>query len=246
MDGAAGNLNSMRKTLHGQLEFPLVYRTEWQDGYGAQGWKLDVSVNDKEVIACTSYTGQKSQTSVLIHDLLDHLVSGFWLSGYHNEARATAMHGLRNGIEVRSSYEQMIEEILQNRNLGEPFQKFLPSRAVKAIPENCVSDAQKFDFLLKSLGPHELRARLMQGFLLAGISGIPVACEQWKKQGLVFERMSAIGRCLQRLQERGEALIAEAGANLATGSFQISNEACKLVLELGQDRVRKELSDFVE
>ena len=82
----------MRNTLPGRLEFPLVYRREWQDGYGARGWKLDIAIQDHEVVACTSYTGQKSQTSVLIHDLLDHLVSGFWLSGYRNEARATAMH----------------------------------------------------------------------------------------------------------------------------------------------------------
>lgn len=236
----------MRHTIPGRLEFPLIYRREWQDGYGAQGWKLDIAIHDHEVIACTSYTGQKSQTSVLIHDLLDHLVSGFWLSGYHNEARATAMHGLRNGIEVRSSYEHMIEEILQSRNLGEPFQNFLPSKVVNGIPENCVLDVQKFDFLLERLGPHELRTMLLQGFLAVGISGIPVAYEQWKKQGLLFERMNAIGRCLQRLQERGEELIAEANANSATGSFQIANETGRLILALGQDGARKEISGFVE
>lgn len=227
------------------LEFPVIYRTEWQDGYGAQGWKLDVSVNDREVIACTSYTGQKSQTSVLIHDLLDHLVSGFWLSGYSNEARATAMHGLRNGMEVRSSYERMIEDILKSRNLGEPFQRFLPSKVVDGIPQNCVTDAEKLDFLLEQRSPDKLRTMLLQGFLMLGIGGIPLAYEQWKKQNLLFERMNAIGRCLQRLQERGESLLAEASANIATGSFQVGNEACKLMLELGQDRARKELSDFV-
>lgn len=236
----------MRNTVPSRLEFPLVYRREWQDGYGAQGWKPDIAIQDHEVIACTSYAGQKSQTSVLAHDLLDHLASGFWLSGYRNEARATAMHGLRNGIEVRSSYEHMIEEILRSRNLGEPFQNFLPSKVVDGIPENCVLDAQKFDFLLERLGPHELRARLLQGFLAVGISGIPVAYERWKEQGLVFERMNAIGRCLQRLLETGEALIAETGADSATGLFQIGNEVCRLMLALGQDRARKELSDFVE
>ena len=236
----------MRNTAPSQLEFPLIYRTEWQDGYGAQGWKLDIAVNDSEVIACSSYTGQKSQTSVLIHDLLDHLVSGFWLSGYRNEARATAMHGLRNGIEVRSSYERMIEDILQSRNLGEPFQNFLPSKVVAGIPQNCVTDTDKFEFLLKQRGLDELRTLMLQGFLALGIGGIPLAYEQWKKQNLRFEKMQAIGRCLQRLQERGESLIAEAGADMATGSFQISNEACQLMLELGRDRVRKELSDFVE
>lgn len=236
----------MRNRAPGRLEFPVVYRKEWQDGFGARGWKLDVAIDDHEVVACTAYTGQKSRTSVLIHDLLDHLVSGFWLSGYYNEARATAMHGLRNGIEVRSSYEHMVEEILRSRKLGEPFQMFLPSRVVSGIPESCVLDAQKFDFLLERMSPEELRARLVQGFLAAGISGVPVAYEQWKKHGLVFETMHGLGCCLQRLQERGESLIAEADAEMAVGSFQISNEACKLVLEPGQDRARTELSEFVE
>ena len=228
-----------------KLEFPLLYRSEWQDGYGAQGWKLDVAVKDRQVIACTSYTGQKSQTSVLIHDLLDHLVSGFWLSGYRNEARATAMHGLRNGIEVRSSYEHMIEDILRSKNLDEPFHDFLPSRLTEEIPENCVTDVEKFDFLLERLGAEELRSLLLQGFLRVVIGGIPLAYEQWKKQHLLFEEMNAIGRCLQRLQVRGESLIAETGVDRAAGSFQIGNEVCKLVLQLGQDRVQKDLSDFV-
>ena len=235
----------MQTPVSDRHEFPLVYRTEWQDGYGAQGWKLDVAVNDREVIACTSYTGQKSQTSVLVHDLLDHLVSGFWLSGYRNEARATAMHGLRNGIEVRSSYESMIEDILRSRNLGEPFQYFFPSKLVDGIPQSVVTDEGKFDFLLKQLGPDELRIMLLQGFLMQGISGIPLAHQQWKKQNLLFERMNAIGRCLQRLQERGESLLSELGTDVARGSFQIGNENCKLMLELGQGHARKEFSDFV-
>ena len=140
----------------------------------------------------------------------------------------------------------MIEEILRSRNLGEPFQSYLPSKVTDEIPKNCVLDAQKFDFLLERLGPHELRARLLQGFLAAGISGIPVAYEQWKKQGLVFEKMNAIGHCLQRLQESGEVLIAETDADSAAGLFQIGNEVCRLMLALGPDRARKELSDFVE
>lgn len=238
-------MNPLRRTVSGHIEVPVVYRREWQDGFGAHGWKPDIAIRDREVIACTSYTGHKSQTSVLIHDLLDHLVSGFWLSGYYNEARATAMHGLRNGIEVRSSHEQMIEEIWQSRILGESFQNFLPSGLIDEVPANCVSDAQKLDFLQERLGPDQLRAMLLQGFLAAGISGIPVACERWREQGLVFEKMNAIGRCLQRLQERGETLIAETNVDSATGLFQIGNETCRLLLAPARDGAREEISDLV-
>lgn len=94
----------MVKSQSNNNRFDLTYHSEWQDGFGAQGWKLDLAMNNPQVIACTAYTGEKTQTSVLVHDILDHLVSGFWLSGYENEARATAMHGIRNGIEIRFSY----------------------------------------------------------------------------------------------------------------------------------------------
>ena len=236
----------MRNATPTLLEFPIAYRSEWQDGYGAQGWKLKTAIDDREVIACTSYTGQKSQTSVLVHDMLDHLASGFWLSGYLNEARATAIHGIRNGIEVRSSYEHMIEDILRNGKLGEPFKNFLPSRTLDTIPENCTTDARVIDFLLGRLGPEGLRSKLLQGFVAAGISGVPLAYERWKKQGLLFERMHAIGRCLQGLLERGERLLVETETTAAKGAFRIGNEVCRLDLDLGRVRGRQELAEPVD
>lgn len=64
------------------IVFPACYRDGWQDGYGACGWKLEVALSDPAIIACTAYTGKQVPTSVLVHDILDHLVSGFGLSGY--------------------------------------------------------------------------------------------------------------------------------------------------------------------
>ena len=69
---------SVAKRLRsGSLVVPVTYRKEWQDGFGARSWKLDAAANDRMVIASTSYTGEKIATSVLVHDLLDHCVSGF-------------------------------------------------------------------------------------------------------------------------------------------------------------------------
>jgi hypothetical protein len=59
---------------------PVSYQKTWNDGFGARGWKLDVANTDPAIIASTRETGDRIPTSVLIHDLLDHLLSGFEIS----------------------------------------------------------------------------------------------------------------------------------------------------------------------
>lgn len=39
------------------ITVPVIYRHEWADGFGARGWKLEVAIDDSEVIAATSETG---------------------------------------------------------------------------------------------------------------------------------------------------------------------------------------------
>jgi hypothetical protein len=62
------------------------YRQTWTDGFGARGWKLNSTLGDPEIIASTHETGSAIPTSVLVHDILDHLLSGFAPSGHRAEA----------------------------------------------------------------------------------------------------------------------------------------------------------------
>ncbi|HEY5602933.1 MAG TPA: hypothetical protein VIM41_07495 [Gammaproteobacteria bacterium] len=215
------------------IPFGLRYRSEWNDGYGAQGWKLDAALDDPAVIACTAYTGDKTPTSVLVHDILDHLVSGFSLSGYANEARATAMHGLRNGIEVRSSYEWMADEILNEAAKDDLLAEFLPSGMMAGVPASSSPD-DRFASLIAHHGRACVRSTIVEGFFRTGLSGIPVALANWRRQRLEFDRMHAIGLCLQGLLAEAEDVIGKSSVKIATGQVLVGNSICEFVVDTAE------------
>jgi len=226
--------------------FDLTYHSEWQDGFGAQGWKLDVAINDPQVIACTAYTGNKTPTTVLVHDLLDHLVSGFWLSGYANEARATAIHGLRNGIEVRSSYEWMTKEILNDKPPLDHFTEFLPEKITGHIPAR-YTYAEKTTFLFKEYALNDIRNYILENFYRIGLSGIPIAISHWQNKGLDFKNMYSIGMCLQDLLVEAQEVIKTWNVEAATGQILVDNISCEFLVETGdsprQERIVKRVTE---
>lgn len=210
-------------------QFDVTYHSEWQDGYGAQGWKLNVTMDDPDVIACTPYPGNKTPTSVLVHDILDHLVSGFGLSGFANEARATAMHGIRNGIEVRSSYEWMADEILSTKLLKVDITDFLPASIMDSIPTPSTPD-KTMALLLENNDRADIRNRLVEGFFRVGLSGIPIAISNWQNQRLDFNRMYSIGVCLQALFIEAQDIIANWAVETAKGQILVGNEVCEFAV----------------
>ncbi len=46
------------------VHIPVTYQKTWDDGFGARGWKIDVSIGDPTIIASTRETGTKIPTSV--------------------------------------------------------------------------------------------------------------------------------------------------------------------------------------
>ncbi len=98
----------------GEVCLGIHYRARWDDGYGARGWKLVANVADPEIIASTRETGAALPTSVLVHDALDHLVSGFASSGHRAEVMALAELARRTGCDPTPDYRQMIQEDLLN------------------------------------------------------------------------------------------------------------------------------------
>ncbi len=107
------------------IQIPVTWRLEWDDGFGARGWKLDDSLNDPYVIAATADTGSRIATSVPVHDILDHYLCGLPLSGHRNEAIALVQLGLRTGSSPAPDFAAMVDEdLLQGRVNGESMRSF--------------------------------------------------------------------------------------------------------------------------
>ncbi|MBK1716092.1 hypothetical protein [Thiocystis violacea] len=66
---------------------------------------------DPEIIASTRETGGVLPTSVLIHDALDHLISGFAPSGHRAEAMALAQLAERAVSRQRSASSRCMAEV---------------------------------------------------------------------------------------------------------------------------------------
>ncbi len=227
--------NSILRTWSSREILPLsilvTYRHEWQDGYGARGWKLNCALDDPNVIAATAETGCRINTSVLIHDILDHYISGFPLSGHRNEAMALTQLASRTGSDPRADYEQMVDEdLMQGRVSGESFRSFLPEHLIRLLPEDSLSGKEIIEFLKEKTGHTSLRSILADHFFELGQQGIPMARANWRRHELDYEQRKGFGICLQNLLERGEEIIARGQHVDAAGKFVVSNRQCGLYI----------------
>lgn len=103
------------------IQVPVTYRREWQDGFGARGWKLDVSIGEPSVIAATAEHGTRIPTSVLMHDILDHHPCGFGIGGHRNETMEPMQLASRTGADPCVDFRQIVDEDLMHGHCnGEP------------------------------------------------------------------------------------------------------------------------------
>lgn len=214
--------------LYPGVQIPVSYRTEWQDGLGARGWKLDRGIGDPVLLAVTAYTGSKVPTSVLVHDILDHCISGFGLSGHRNEAKATLQLHLRTGAEIESSYAQLARDIIAGGVNGETLSEFLPPGLRVLLPASAKTDRERTNALLQHMGNVALIRALIERLWEFGHQGIPEALRSWSAQGLEPTRRSAIGMCLQGLLELADRHIAAHEIGVAHGMFIVGNQVCRL------------------
>lgn len=220
-----------KRTGSGRVPVPMTYQTEWLDGFGARGWKLDAATRDCQVIASTSYAGEKIPTSVLVHDILDHYISGFGFSGHRNEAMAVVQLGLRTRTEIRSSYVLMVEEILRGEVEGEGLDTFLPPSLKLHLPTENLAPREQMRHLANTLGVNELRSMLLSHFYEIGLAGVPHAIVSWRRHGLDYDRRVVIGLCLQRLLVRADAFLEGHDSQPVRGTITLSNDLCALTLE---------------
>ncbi len=213
---------------HAGTIVPVTFKREWDDGFGARGWKLDVSAHDPEIIASSAFPGDNIPTSVLIHDILDHLLSGFAPSGHRNEAMALMQLHLRTGSDIRPDIQQMIEEdILHGNVIGETLESFLPNDLLAHLADTGTPDSKdKMTRLITTLGRDQVCASLLSRFHELGMLGIPQAEQHRENLGLDYATRRATGLCLQSLLVDAEQYVSEVGADSARGGFTIANTVC--------------------
>lgn len=215
----------------GPVEVPVTYRREWQDGFGARGWKLDIAIGDAFVIASTAYTGGNIPTSVLIHDIVDHYLCGFTLSGHRDEAMALVQLRERTGTDIRPDYAQMVDEdILQGLVNGEALETFLPPDLARQLPDQG-APAERMHALRERIGEQALRERLIARFLELGEQGRQRAEQAWRRLGLEYPQRPAIALALQRLLERADAWMLEQDIEAMQGRFVITPTQCRLEMD---------------
>lgn len=209
---------------------PATYKTSWDDGYGARGWKIDTSIDDPDVIASTAETGERIPTSVFVHDVVDHYLCGFPLSGHRNEAAALILLSERTGSDPSEDFKQMIEEdILRGRVNGESLNSFLPEKLQSLIPVNMARDNKlTIEYLIGHLGMDTLKEYLMEQFFYLGKSRRKEAINNWNSTGLSFTKRKQIGLCIQKLLQQAEAQLVEKAPEMIHGNFKIADHACSL------------------
>jgi len=183
------------------VQVPVTYKKVWDDGFGARGWKVDATIGDPTIIASTRETGQRINTSVFIHDILDHFLSGFGVSGHRSEAMALIQLSKRTGSDPESDYEQLVrEDILNGMVNGEALIGFLPANLIALLPENAaMTDKETMVYLREQLGEDRLIKSLVDNFFRLGKKGEKHADDTWKSLGLDTKKRTDIGLAMQSL-----------------------------------------------
>ena len=225
--------SDLLQKVNDSVQIPVTYRKVWNDGFGARGWKVNATIGDPEIIASTRETGQRINTSVFIHDILDHFLSGFGVSGHRSEAMALIQLSKRTGSNPGPDYEQLVrEDILNGRVNGESFRGFLPADLCSMIPENSgMTDKEIIAYLNEKLGEKRLIKYLVDNFFKLGEAGETHADESWTILGLDTHKRSEIGRTLQALLEVIDQIVEELGIEKLRGVIRINNSHVSFTMQ---------------
>jgi hypothetical protein len=218
--------------LETDISVPVTYHREWQDGFGARGWKLDISIGEPSVIAATAEQGTRIPTSVLVHDILDHHLCGFAIGGHRNEAMALMQLASRTGADPRVDFRQIVDEDLMRGHCNsEPLRSFLPGEIAALVPGHIRDDKAIMDFLIREFGRDRLRDALVEHFATIGASVQNQVESHWRFLGLDYRRRSAMGMALQRVLDLVDRMARDRDWPQAHGRFLIGNRQCSVVIE---------------
>lgn len=216
-----------------RVEVPVSYRREWDDGFGARGWKLDAAIEDPAVIAATAETGSRIPTSVLVHDVLDHWLCGLPLSGHRNEAAALYQLSVRTGSDPGPDFAQMVDEdLMHGRANGEPVRDFLPSWLLEWAPAPIDDDRKLIETLTQRLGAPALRQALILRFFELGAAYAQQAVAEFERAGLDYTRRTMYGEGLQQALRAADDWVLREDIDRVRGRFVLETERCSLDIEV--------------
>ncbi|MBU2755305.1 hypothetical protein HFU84_12135 [Acidithiobacillus sp. CV18-2] len=212
---------------------PISYCAEWADGYGARGWKLDVALDDPEIIASTSDAGLCIPTSVLIHDILDHYLCGLSPSGQRAEASALHQLALRTGADPLPDLAQMVDEdLLHGRVIGETMYNFLPENLRDQLPAGLVEDRAIIKYLLSIFDKEAFRNLLIEYLVDLGKNDADRARAHYESKGLQYGQRGALGLAMQSLLVEIDSLAKNSNWRTAHAAYILSNGRCALDVSL--------------
>jgi len=213
------------------IEVFATYKKVWNDGFGARGWKLNATIGDAEIIASTRQTGQRINTSVFVHDVLDHFLSGFGVSGHRSEAMALVQLAKRTGSDPRPDFRQMVnEDILNGRVSGESLLTFLPDRMLSLLPAvSGLTNKAIISTLRDAMGEDVLVEALVDHFFVVGRKGESHAVESWVKLGLMPENATRTGLALQAQLEKVDYEAENSNIDRLDASIMLSNDECVFI-----------------
>ena len=221
------------KALESLVTVPVSYCAQWTDGYGARGWKLDVAVDDPEIIASTSDSGIRIPTSVLVHDVLDHYLCGLPPSGHRAEAVALHQLAQRTGADPLPDLAQMVDEdLIHGRVLGETMHSILPDNLRLLLPAALVEDRAIVQYLLSILGKDVFRNILIDRLVDIGRDGAADAISRYEASGLLCSRRGALGLAMQSLLVEMDSLALRSEWKTAHAVFLLENDRCVLCTDL--------------
>lgn len=208
------------------IHIPVTYKKIWDDDFAAKGWKVNATIGDPAIIASTCETGLKINTSVFVHDILDHFLSGFGVSGHRSEAMALIQLSKRTGSDPAPDFEQIIKEDILNGSVnGEKLTAFLPENLCSLLPTlTTISDKEIISKLKDLLGEKKLIKILIEHFFSMGKTGEKHAANSWKKLGLNINKQTELGLALQNLLEKMDALVEKKTSKIMEGFIKINNE----------------------
>ena len=227
--------SELLKLLHQGVQLSATYRKVWNDGFGARGWKLNATIGDPAIIASTRQAGERIATSVFVHDILDHFLSGFGVSGHRSEAMALMQLSYRTGSDPRPDFRQLVmEDVMHGMINGEALDSFLPEPMLNLLPsDKSMTGKQMIATLTDTLGHDALVEALVDHFVLLGKQGDNHAAASWQKLGLDHAQAGATGTALQRLLDKVDLEAESSGVDALDVSIVINDSVCSFIVEPG-------------
>lgn len=207
----------------------LIYKDSWPDCFGAGGWRIRDIDGRFRTFPSHAALGTASPTAVPVHDLLDHWVCGFGWRTYSDEAKATVMHGLRNGIGIRRSLEMLAEDFVADPQPSERIDFFLsPKRSERPAEDGTCGHRDAVIQAIRTMGRQNVVAATARGLHRMGLSGVTEAQIRWDEAGLDFSLMGHLGHALQRLLEEAEREVAAETIEPIDTTVEVLPGICRL------------------